>query len=725
MLSRDQPPSIQDGPYGLDDTTSDFALETGAPDDKGDLDPETARKLAQECYEASTNWVNSGKRQRWTDSLRAFQSLHPTDSKYYSRDYGYRTNLYRPKTRAMVRKAEAQTAAAFFSNEDVVNIEPTDEDDPQQAASAELIKELLQYRLTRTIPWFLTLVGARQDCEVMGLCCSKQYWKYEEQNRRTVSEPATDPHTGEELRGADGQVQMRDTEIVDKIHDKPVIDLIAPENLRFEPGADWRNVVESSPYLIYQMPMYVDDIRQMIDKGEWFDVSESSLRSSSDLDDDTTRRAREPGRVPGKDHDAWKPRDFDICWVHENIIRWGGQDWQFWSVGEQATLLTDPRPLKEVYLHGLRPFTVGFVLVETHKTYPSSKVEIVKDLQRASNEDWNLRFDQMKLSLQPRQFVREGSGIEVIDVRTFIPGKVIMTQKPQEDVVWDRPPEPGAAAYQEQDRINLDFDELVGDFSNSSVQSSQLQQQSATGMHLMSGMASGLNEYELRVFAESYVEKVIYQLVKLEQAYETDEIVLEVCGKRAKLMQRYGVSHITDALLSEEANVKVNVGIGATNPTVKLQHFSAAAELIQKMFGPALALGINVEEVINEVFALAGYKDGARFFNQGFDFQGAIKQAMEAQQNKGAKPQQPPDQSRVQAAQIDAQSKLQIRQMQDATDMRQGQMEIEKVRMQEKFENLRAFMGHAKDLLAPHLAPKLPAQVIQHPAMGAAPRLAG
>lgn len=718
MLSRDTPPSNQDGPFGIGETTSDFALETGEQDEIG-LDPVTARKLAQECYEASTNWLNSGKRARWTESLRAFQNLHPTNSKYYSRDYGFRTDLYRPKTRTMVRKAEAQTAAAFFSNEDVVNIQASDEDNEQQAANAQLLKELIQFRLTRTIPWFLTLVGARQDCEVMGLCAAKTYWKYEEAYRSTEDEVLSDPETGSPIRDAMGKLQLRQVEVVEKIHDKPVIDLFAPENLRFEPGCDWRDPVGSSPYLIYQIPMYVADVRGMIESGRWFDVDEGALRNSTDLDDDTTRRAREPGRVPGKDNDAWKPQDFDISWVHENIIRWNGQDWQFFTLGRQATLLTNPRPLNEVYLHGIRPFAIGYVTIETHKNYPASKVELVRDLQRATNDDWNLRFDQVKLSLQPRQFVREGSGIEIIDVRTFIPGKVIMTQKPAEDVVWDRPPEPGATAYQEQDRINLDFDELTGDYSNTSVMSSQLEQQSATGMHLMSGQASGMNEYELRVFAETFVEKVLYQLVRLEQAYETDETILEICGKRAKLFEKYGVSKVTDALLSEEANVKVNVGIGATNPTIKLQRFATAAKMVQELFGSALAMGINVEEVVHEVFGLAGYKDGDRFFVPGFDFQGAIRQAMQAQQQAGKQPNSGQnDALRLQIAETTAQGKIREREISAQSDARSDAMELEKVRLQEQMENVRTFMGHAKDLIAPHTAPREPAVVVPHPAMG-------
>src|SRR6185312_2610497 len=156
--TRDTPPSIQDGPFGYEPATVSNFEERGEPDE-GTLDAETAKKLGKEIFESSTNWLNQGRRAKWNDSLRAFQNLHPSGSKYLSRDYAYRSTLFRPKTRSMVRNDEAATAAAFFSNEDVVSIQPGDPDDQMQVASAELMQQLLQYRLTKTIPWFLTIVG--------------------------------------------------------------------------------------------------------------------------------------------------------------------------------------------------------------------------------------------------------------------------------------------------------------------------------------------------------------------------------------------------------------------------------------------------------------------------------------------------------------------------------------------------------------------------------------
>ena len=683
--ARDTPPSIQDGPYGYEpDAVSNFEENDGRREG-AKLEPELARKLGREIWDASTNWLNSGRRARWNDSLRAFQSLHPSGSKYLSGDYRYRSTLFRPKTRAMVRRDEASTASAFFSNEDVVSITADDDDDPQQQASAEILKALLQYRLTKTIPWFLTLIGARQDAEVMGICIAKVDWEYEEKFLRTEMRPKTGNDGMPMWDDEKGAIGTESVDIYEKVKDRPYIDLIAPENVRFEPGCDWRNPVKSSPYFIELQPVYIQEAMERMEnkhgaKAEWNRIPKSALRNATDLDDDVTRRTRETGRVPGKDHDAWKPKDFDICWTRLNIVRWGGQDWCYRTLGSAGEILEDPRPIKEVYLHGERPYVVGCCVLETHKTYPSSKIELTVDLQRATNQDWNTRFDNVMMALQPRQFIREGSGIDINDARLFFPGRAMMVQAAKGEaltnsITWDRPPPVDGAAYQEQDRINLDWDDLTGAFTNSSQASSQITQQSATGMHLMSGEASGLNEYELRLFSETFVEPLLRLMIKLEQAYETDPIILAIAGKKAQLFQKFNVSEITDELLQQAVTTKVNVGIGATNPQMKLRNFATGAQILGTIFGQSASQGANFQEVSKEIFGLLGYKDGDRFFHPGFDPRVAqLQQQLQKLQGKGGEG----GQDRVQVANIQAQSRMSVEEIKAKADAASEQAETER-----------------------------------------------
>lgn len=696
--TRDTPTDTMDWPvYGEQKNPEQGGALTSLLDDGNLLDPTHAMTMGRNIYQSSTNWLNAGRRLKWNDSLRAFQGLHPSNSKYLSADYRYRSRLFRPKTRAMVRGAEASTAQAFFANEDVVSITAMDEDDKMQQASAEIIKQLIQYRLTSTIPWFLTLVGARQDAEVMGICIGKAFWKYAEKKTGGTQKPRLDP-LGKQILKEDGTPDLEDYDVFTRMEDHPWVDLVAPENFRFDPAADWRNPIATSPYTIEMIPMYIADVMDRIKKGEWLQVSESAIRASVDLDDDATRRSREQGRVPGKDHDTWKPREFDICWVRENILRWRGKEWHFYSLSSSGALLTNPRPLEEVYLQGIRPYVCGFILPEAHKVYPTSKVELVKDLQTQTNDVTNLRLDNVKLALNPRQFVMAGQGIDPQDMRSFNPGKVnILSGKasPRDAVLWDRPPDVTASSFQEQDRLNMDFDELVGGTSYSSLQANPQLQKTVGNMELMDGNASELEEYDQRVFAETFAEPIIKHLIKLEQAYETDPVILVMAGKKAQLLQKFGMNQITDELLKQELTIRVNVGLGATNPDKKLKKFLTAGQAIAQFFGPAASMGASFEEVTKEVFSLCGYKDGSRFFMPGFDVHAAQQAMAKNSQKPGTDPNEV--QGKIQLAQAQQQAQAQqdteSHRMEMEENMRQHQFKMEE--MQLKFQ-LEMQKEHAK-----------------------------
>ena len=50
------------------------------------------------------------------------------------------------------------------------------------------------------------------------------------------------------------------------------------------------------------------------------------------------------------------------------------------------------------------------------------------------------------------------------------------------------------------------------------------------------------------------MEPVIKQLIKLEQYYETDIVVLSIAAQKAQLWMRYGINEITDELLKPGPN---------------------------------------------------------------------------------------------------------------------------------------------------------------------------
>ncbi len=142
-------------------------------------------------------------------------------------------------------------------------------------------------------------------------------------------------------------------------------------------------------------------------------------------------------------------------------------------------------------------------------------------------------------------------------------------------------------------------------------------------------------------------------MVKLEQYYETDKTVLAIVADRAKLRQKYGVNEVTDELLNQELTIKVNVGMGATDPLTKLQKF------MQGIMGGAQVMqaqipGLNMDEIWKEIFGHLGYQDGSRFFGQDAEKAQMMQQMQQMSQQMQAMQQE------LQSKQAETQAKVQI-----------------------------------------------------------------
>lgn len=543
--------------------------------------------MAREAYTASTTFFDASIRGQIEGNLRQFQGIHPNGSKYHSDTYRARSRLFRPKTRTTIRKNEATAAEALFSTTDVVSVKPNDESNEIQQISAEVMQELLAHRLKKSIPWFLTAIGAYQDAQTVGVCISHQDWVFDA--KRKI--------------------------------DKPVIELLPIENVRIDPGANWADPINSSPYIIRMIPMYVKDVRARMTRiddktgaPKWLPVADSVILSAMNGYSDTTRMTRERGRTDSKEQ-SQAIRDFAIVWVHQNIVEVDGEDVIFYTLGT-LSMLSQPVPLRDVYFHGKRPFVMGCCILETHKTYPGGVAEISKDVQAEINEIANQRIDNVKFAMNKRYFVKRSKQVDIRSLTRNVPGSVTMLTD-LDDVKVQETNDVTSSSYQEQDRLNSDFDDVAGTFSQSSVASNRKLNETVGGMNLLTTNANQVSSYQLRTFVETWVEPVLEQLVLLEQHYETDIALLAMAGKNAGLMQKFGTDEVTDELLMQELTTRVNVGIGSTNPQDQINSFMLGMTNLRNILADGLLekYGMNVQEVIKELFGKLGYADGSRFFN--------------------------------------------------------------------------------------------------------------
>lgn len=568
-------------------------------------------KLARDAYSRSTTYFENNYKKQWEDNLRMFQSKHPRDSKYMSDAYKYRSRIFRPKTRSVVRKNEATAALAFFSNPDVVSIDPVNDEDQAQAWAALVMQELLQYRLTKTIPWFLTVIGGFQDAMTVGLVCSMQIWRY---RQKTEKKTVTAEHP------TFGTVEL-EMEVPKIIEDRPCVDLFPIENVRFDPAAQWHDVVGTSPYLILQIPMYVNDVLDNMESEDregrtWKRIDKKTLLECRVEGMDPLRQARNDNR---EDADAVtsEVNEFDVVMTHLNFVRSGDTTYVYYTLKDKH-LLTEPMPVDEMFLHckdGRPPVQIGFCVIETHKPVPTSKIGLTSELQRETNEIGNQRLDNVKFVLNKRWLIRRGANIDVESLLRNVPGGVTMVNNVETDALPVNWQDVTSSSFQEQDRVNVDFDELAGNFAQSSVLTNRKLNETVGGMRMMSQGANMMTEYDIRVFVETWVEPVLRQLVKLEEAYETDQVVLGVAGQKSGYFQKFGTGAPLDFLLGQELTLSVNVGMGATDPDMRLQRAMQAFGMYGQlaMQGPP---DLDLQQARKMIFGLAGFKDTARLFTK-------------------------------------------------------------------------------------------------------------
>ena len=628
-------------------------------------------RIAREAYEDSSDWVDTNLREQWEKSISLFNSKHPPGSKYNTGAYEKRSRFFRPKTRTAVRNLQSAMAVAFFTNEDVVSVQARNPNDLEQVAAAAVSQSIMQYRLTNTIPWFQTMSAALQDAAVQGVCVSHQYWEYEEQEESYLNvDNQNRPIMDEEGKPV---VTTQKT----SIKDKPVIEMVSPENFRIDPASDWSDPIESSPYIIQLIPMYVQDVRQKMIDGEWLDIPVGELLASeTDEEDNTTRMIRDEPREDRLDNDAGYGEidSYKIVWVHKNIIKKEGIDWCYFTAGVDA-MLTEPKPLQEMYpwlRNGERPYVMGYTNVESHRIYPAGTVELTQELQAAANDIWNQRFDNVRLAMNKRYHIRRDRNIDLDALFRSVPGGAVEMDDPDADVRVIDTRDVTGSAYAEQDRINMDFDELQGNFSTSTVQGARSLNETVGGMSLMASNSGTVTEYVLRTFSETWVERVLKQLMRLEQYYETDAVILELAGDAAASVNEQFQGAVDD-LLKYEVLLKVNVGISATDPLRKVQNLVSGIQMLGEL--PGFAQSLNVPEVVKEVFGQLGYKDGERFVNMEEDPRIAELTAQLQQMQMYIESEQGKLQNRLMVEQMKQQGNLEAANLKHGAEIRMKEME--------------------------------------------------
>lgn len=577
--------------------------------------------LVREAENQASLYIAQVNRRAWSQSYRAFHNEHFVGSKYTRPEWRGRSKLFVPKTRAAVRKDNAAVAASLFNNIDAINCLPGNEADPKQKAAASVMEQLVNYRTDRSsqkgaFPWFLLSMGARQDAVLTGVCASKQYWK---QDYRRVGEEKV------LARDEDGALRLSVRDRYKLEIDRPDMLVFPPENYIVDPSAEWTNPAQSAAFFILKYPMQIEEVRakQNAPINPWNPVPDEALKNSVESgthDMAAIRRAREMG-IDRMD-ETQTGTHFQIIWVYESFIRTQDEDYNFYSIGDQY-FLTDPRPTRDVYPEqfGERPLALGYGNLESHRIYPMSPAESWQPLQMETNDLRNLMLDATKQNVMPVTKVMRGRQVDLDQVRRRSSGSAILVTS-KDDVTWETPPQIPQTSIAMSRELDLELDDLAGQQNYGSVETNNALGKTLGGLKLAAGAANAVQEFDIRVWIETWVAPALTQIVRLEQYYESDPVVLGIAGAKAQLFEKYGINKIDDDLLEQDVTVRVSVGLGAGDPMQRLQKFQSAASIVAPLLAQTKEfqsgqVELDWEALVQEVFGAAGYKDGGqRFFKK-------------------------------------------------------------------------------------------------------------
>ena len=558
------------------------------------------------AWSESDTWFDTAIRLQMESATAMFNGRHPPGSKFNSPEYEKRMKIYRPKPRTAIRKIEAAGAVSLFSTSEHVNYAPANPANQLQKLSAEIHNLVVNYRLSDPVArWYVKCTGGIQEALTNGVVISMQKWVTE------LGEPIM-----QEMSYVDdaGQRITKQIAIDTFVKDTFEIELVPVERIRFSPASDWADPVRSSPYIIHEIPMFVGDLSTAMSKKngawKWRDqVTKEQLISASESNYDSVTRAREPQAADRYDTGASSP-DYKTVWVQHHIHRINGIDYVWLSLRDNTIILTEPVKLDKVYKHGLRPYSFGWAFNEPHRLYKSGVPKLMEGLAEETNSLINARLENLYLALHKRYYVKRGASVDVRSLLRNVPGSVTMVSNINHDIREVNTPDVTQSSYQEQDRLNLEIDDLLGSFSGATVGSARNLNETVGGMNLMQDSAGQLAEYAVRTIAETWIRDVYYQLARLVAEYESDEEIIQLVS------ERFGFENSEEVIeaMRGKIQVSVNAGYAATSPNKRIEKLVMATNAaLQFDKTGLLSKEINVYELASEVFGAVGI-DAGRFF---------------------------------------------------------------------------------------------------------------
>lgn len=568
---------------------------------RGDLDDDELLTRAERDWNASQDFLESNVHAVWSDSIKMWQGRH------LATQIAGRSQLFLRKPRNVAERIKAGLLDAFFSTGDPVSVEPARENVPDDVLGAKIRQAYLNYRLGgKPIPWFQLIYSAADDLAVHNIAIARVEWVREvDRIEYMQEEPVLNPLTGAPLVGEDGQPLMtRTPQVLEQtMREEPEIRLVRPENMRIDSRIDW-TCPYSGQYIIereYMTYQYLLDLSRIDRRINLEEVDKAARIQYDDVisvdryQNGTPEVFDEPDRL---EIEIWR------YWY-----KVGPKWWFAWTAGNRGVVR---RPEKNPYAHGKPNYVFGFHVPESHLFYSDSIIQIHKDYFTAINGIRNQRFDNVALILNKHAVVRRDANADLASLVNRRSGGVTPVDgDPRQAVHWDEVPDISASGYNEEILLDRELSEGTGIAQSVGQGLTPASDELATQSVLKQQNANKKEAVNIRIVAHTFIVPIAEMLIALADQFENDPQVLAIVG--ATLGYGEADDNIPNLLeIKGQYSVKVNAGLGALTPEVKLQQMDIAIQRLSATFGPIATLPLwqeylpllgikNVKEVLESI----------------------------------------------------------------------------------------------------------------------------
>lgn len=607
--------------------------------------------LGRRCYDVGRTFYRQGYQTQHLNGSYLFKSRHEPDSKYHHAAYRNRSKIFRPLTRMAGRSWEADIASALFMNDDYMHVTARNVSDPDAEKAASVLKEMVNLRLDKN--WYTVCIGAAQDSFINGPAIAKIFW-WHETTTKTHDVPVMD-----EMGNLIGIETVSEEKVV---KDEPRIEILLPENFIFDPTASWDDIMGTGKYFIHRKMMSVDDVRIRMQRGEWNELTIGEILTCRwAMEDDAVMQSKRGEGKPDPINNDNADVLYESVMVNEVFVRRDGCWYTYHMMGTQF-MLEKPVLLEERYHHGRLPFVYGTAMIESHNNIPDSKTHIGSELQRAVNEVSNQRVDNVRLALNKRYLVRRGASVDLASLTRSSPGGVTFTSDPGGDILPMEVSDVTQSSYEETQRLTMEMNEVQGTFSGQAVANNREMNETVGGMKLLSNAATKIVDFDIRTFVFTFVRPVLDLFMLTEQYYENDQTIMAIAANNSAYFPRLKLEDLTDDVMTKQLELKVDVGIGATDPVQRVNTLMYGVTQVMSL--PGMAENMDAKAVGSAIFATLGQGDGSKFFPN------LAKNYVE--QDKGP----PPEDPLVLAAREEAQGRAQEAQIRAQADMEKEAMRL-------------------------------------------------